>query len=411
MNVGNTSILNNAFGALEPGVLETLRSVSIRRTYPPNTILCQQGAIEHTFYMVVSGSVIVSQLLEDGQERLLTVIGPMGYFGEMGLIDDSPRIASCITLGLTTVLEVTEANFDQFIQKSPTLAYSVLRNILATTRNIDQQSIKDLQEKNEALQKAYADLQQALSRLVEQERLQRELELAATVQRSLLPDQLPQYPDYAFAAYLQPARQVGGDFYDVVPIDDEHVGILIADVADKGFHAALFMAVTRTLFLQEGKRMLSPAAVATAVHRGLLEASSHDTFLTAFYGVLHRPTGRLVYVRAAQERPLWLKADGQIEALSGNGRFLGMLDPLQLTEYRIQLQPGDRLVLFSDGVPDAVNPTDEQYGYDRLQTAVAESGSLSAQQMTHYIARHVDAWCQNSPAFDDLTLLVVEAKS
>src|SRR5690606_13213641 len=127
-----------------------------RRTYPPNTILCQQGQTEHTFYMVVSGSVVVSQLLEDGQERLLSIIGPSGYFGEMGLIDDSPRIASCITMSNTTVLEVTEGNFDQFMQSSPTLAYSVLRNILATTRNIEQQSIKDLQEKNEALQKAYA---------------------------------------------------------------------------------------------------------------------------------------------------------------------------------------------------------------------------------------------------------------
>lgn len=411
MNLGNTSIINHAFGSLEPGVLDTLRSVAVRRTYPPNTILCQQGQTEHTFYMVVSGSVVVSQLLEDGQERLLSIIGPSGYFGEMGLIDDSPRIASCITMSNTTVLEVTEGNFDQFMQSSPTLAYSVLRNILATTRNIEQQSIKDLQEKNEALQKAYADLQQALARLVEQERLQRELELAATVQRSLLPEQLPQYPDYGFAAYLQPARHVGGDFYDVLPIDEEHLGILIADVADKGFHAALVMAVTRTLFLQEGKRMLSPAAVATAVHRGLLEASSHDTFLTAFYGVLHRPTGRLVYVRAAQERPLWVKTDGSIEPLSGNGRFLGMLDPLQLTEYTIQLQPGDRLILFSDGVPDAVNANDEQYGYQRLQTAVADCATLPAKQIISHIARSVASWCQNSPAFDDLTLLVVEAKS
>lgn len=411
MSIGTTSIISHAFGALEPETLEALRAVAVRRFYPPDTVLCHQGEIEHTFYVVVVGNVAVSQLRQDGQERILSIIGPMGYFGEMGLIDDAPRIANCITLTPTTVLEVTEENFDKFLEESPALASAVLRNILATTRNIDQQSIAELQQKNEALQKAYADLQQAQARLVEKERLMRELELAADVQRSLLADELPQFSDYAFAAYLQPARQVGGDFYDVVQIDAEHVGILIADVADKGFHAALFMAVTRTLFLQEGKHSLSPAAVATAVHHGMLEASTHDTFLTAFYGVLHRPSGRLTYTRAAQERPLWYRPGRAVQELTGDGRFLGMIDGLQLSEFTIQLQPGDRLVLFSDGVPDAINLHDEQYGIARLTYVIAGGGHLPADRLVARIAQDVGQWSQELPAFDDLTLLVVEAKS
>jgi serine phosphatase RsbU (regulator of sigma subunit) len=411
MTIATTSIISHAFNGLEPETLEALRAVAVRQTYPANTNLCRQGEIEHTFYVVVKGNVIVSQRLDDGQERVLNIVGPMGYFGEMGLIDDAPRMANCITLTPTAVLEVTEENFDRFMIESPALAYAVLRKILATTRNIDQQAITELQQKNEALQKAYADLQQAQAHLVEKERLERELELAADVQRSLLPDQLPQFPDYGFAAYLQPARQVGGDFYDVVEIDEEHVGILIADVADKGFHAALFMAVARTLFWQEGKRVLSPAAVATAVHQGMLEATSHDTFLTAFYGVLHRPSGRLTYTRAAQERPLWYRSGREVEALKGDGRFLGMIDGLKLEEYTIQLQPGDRLVLFSDGVPDATNPDEEQYGNARLVWVVEKAGSLTAVPLVNHIAQDVNRWRQNAPAFDDLTLLVMEAKT
>lgn len=410
MSIGTTSIISHAFGSLEPHTLDALRAVAVRHSYPANTTLCHQGEIEHTFYVVVDGHVVVSQTLEDGQDRVLSIIGAMGYFGEMGLIDDAPRIANCITMMPTTVLEVTEENFDRFMIESPALAYAVLRNILATTRNIDQQSIAELQAKNEALQKAYADLQRAQAKLVEKERLERELELAADVQRSLLPAELPQFPDYAFAAYLRPARQVGGDFYDVVVIDEEHLGILIADVADKGFHAALFMAVTRTLFLQEGKHSLSPAAVATAVHRGMMEASTHDTFLTAFYGVLHRPSGRLTYVRAAQERPLWVRPGRAVEALPGNGRFLGMLDGLQLTAYDLQLQPGDRLILFSDGVPDAINPAEEQYGGERLTAVVAAAGHLPAAGLAAHIAQELTRWMQDAPPFDDLTLLVVEAK-
>ncbi|MCP4358325.1 MAG: SpoIIE family protein phosphatase [Chloroflexi bacterium] len=410
MTISTTSIFSRAFGALERETLDTLREVASRHTYDAGVILCHQGEIEHIFYVIVQGDIVVTQTLQDGQERMLNVIGPMGYFGEMGLIDDEPRMANCTTLTPTTVLEVTEDKFDQFIEESPALAYAVLRKILATTRQMDNQYIDELQKKNSALEQAYTDLQQAQARLVEKERLEREMELAAAVQRSLLPDNLPQFADYGFAAYLQPARQVGGDFYDVVQIDAEHVAILIADVADKGFHAALFMAVSRTLFLLEGKRELSPAKVATAVHRGMLETSTHDTFITAFYGVLHQPSGRLTYVRAAHDRPLWFRPGRGVEALSGNGRFLGMIDPLELSEHTIHLQHGDRLIMFSDGVPDAANPQDVQFGNERLTQLVAAAGNLSAVELTRQLAQELNNWRQDAPAFDDLTLLILEAK-
>ncbi len=409
MTLGTTSVFTRAFGALEPDTLEALREVAVRQKYPEGVTLCRQGEIEHTFYVVVKGSVVVNQILESGEERILNVIGPTGYFGEMGLIDDAPRMANCITLTPTTVLEVTEEMFDRFMLESPALAYAVLRNILTTTRNMDNQFIEELQVKNAALAQAYEDLQKAQAKLVEKERMEHELALAANVQRSLLPAVLPQIPDYHFAALLEPARQVGGDFYDVLEIDEDHVGVLIADVADKGFHAALFMAVARTLFLQEGKRSLSPAAVATCVHHAMLETSTHDTFLTAFYGVLHRPSGRLTYIRAAQDRPLWFRPGRGVEPLPGNGRFLGMIPELELEEQTIELEPGDRLVMFSDGVPDAINAEQEQYGSERLARRIADNAHLSATELLNFIARDLNKWSQNTPAFDDLTLLILEA--
>ena len=412
MSIGTTTVIRRAFGELERETLDTLRSVAVRRTYPPRTVLCRQGEIEHTFYVVVEGNVAITQQLDDGEERLLNIIGPNGYFGEMGLIDDSPRMANCITVAPTTVLEVTEEMFDTFLEQSPSLAYAVLQRILTTARKLDQLALRDLQQKNEELARAYADLQAAQARIVEQERLEHEMELAATVQRSLLPARLPQYSDYGFAAYLQPARQVGGDFYDVIELDGEHVGLLMADVADKGVHASLFMAVTRTLFLQEGKRSLSPAQVALAVHQGILDvASSADVFVTAFYGVLHRLSGRLTYVRAAQERPLLFRPGRPVEILKGDGRFLGMLPQLELEEFTIYLQPNDRLALFSDGVTDAVNLNDERYGHERLAAVLVEGGRLEAAALVRHIAGDVAQWSQAAPAFDDLTLVVVEAKN
>lgn len=318
-----TMVLKSVFGGIDEDSLDALRAVARRVTYPPQTILTNQGQIEHTLYLVIDGSVAVTQILESGEERLLGFLGPNKSFGEMSLIDDTPRMATCKTVVETTVLEVDEAVFDQVVMNSPAVAYAMLRKILESSRTIDKAAIEELNEKNISLQQAYNDLQAAQVKLVENERLRREMELAAQVQRSLLPDSLPDFPDYHFAAYIEPARQVGGDFYDVVALDDEHVGIVLADVADKGFHAALFMAVSRTLFLQEGKHSLSPAQVALAVHRGMMDVSAtDDIFVTAFYGVLHRPSGRLTYVRAAQERPLLYHPGTDVRALTGDGLSL-----------------------------------------------------------------------------------------
>jgi serine phosphatase RsbU (regulator of sigma subunit) len=165
------------------------------------------------------------------------------------------------------------------------------------------------------------------------------------------------------------------------------------------------------LFLQASKHSLSPAAVAQAVHDGMSEVSPHhDTFVTAFYGVLHLPTGRLTYVRAAQERPLWFRPQQGVTMLTGNGRFLGLLPDLALTEETVTLQPGDRLVLFSDGVPDAINRNDEHFGLTRLEEIVRLGGGLNAHQFVDRLAAEVVAWCRGAQPFDDLAFLVVEVQ-
>jgi serine phosphatase RsbU (regulator of sigma subunit) len=327
----------------------------------------------------------------------------------MSLIDDTPRMATCTTVEETTVLEVDEDVFDNMVMGNPTVAYSMLRKILESSRRIDKTAYAELNEKNVSLQKAYDELKAAQDKIVEKERLERELELAATVQRSLLPVDLPDFPDYNFAAYLEPARLVGGDFYDIDVLDDEHVGIVLADVADKGFHAALFMAVTRTLFLQEGKHSLSPRKVALAVHQGMLDVSAtDDIFVTAFYGVLHRPSGKLTYVRAAQERPLLYRPGEGVRELPANGRSLGMFDELELVEDSVTLQPGDRLLVFSDGVPDMIDLQEKRYGYERLNEVILANGRLSAKALCAAIVADLDAFSFDADPFDDVTIVVVE---
>jgi serine phosphatase RsbU (regulator of sigma subunit) len=410
MKTGTTSIFKHIFRELDDNALDTLREEAEMRTYPPQSFLCHQGAIEHTFYIIVEGRVAITQELEDGQERLLSVRGPREYFGELGLMDDTPRIANCVTITEVSVLEITEDVFDAVLTSSPAVAYTLMRHVLDMLRSNDRLAIADLTTKNQELSEAYDELQAAQEELVEKERIEHELELAADVQRTLLPYKLPAYEDYRFAAVIRPARQVGGDFYDAIELDDENVALLLADVADKSIQAALFMAVARTLFMVESGRSLSPSEVALAVHHGVIDiAPAADIFLTAFYGVLNRSKGTLQYIVAGHERPLLIRPGEGVFRLEGSGRFLGMIDMLELDEFSFELRPGDRLLLFSDGVPDATDESGAQYGYDRLIGVLEANQNLAAQELVDTLAADVSRWSGNTPAFDDLTLLVLES--
>ena len=404
-----------AGGQLDAPMLASLRAIAACRTYPPDSVLTRQGETENTFYVIEKGRAVVLRRLEDGTEQVLNTLGPRQSFGEMAVLDNSPRLATIKALTEMDVLEITADQFKEVVRQDPELALHITRRVLANLRVLDQLAIQDLRTKNALLQAAYLDLKAAQAELVEKERLERELELAAEMQRSLLPTVLPRYDDYRFAAYLAPARHVGGDLFGVQPLDDEHVGLLLADVADKGMYAALLMAVTRTLFMQEAQRSLSPAEVALAVHRGLLtvggagEEGGMDGFVTAFYGVLHRPSGRLTYVRAAQDHPLLLRPGQAPAPLPGDGRFLGMIAELTLLEHEIVLQPGDILLLYSDGVTDARNGNDESYGLARLTSALRRVGGHGAQSAIDQLAGDINAWRGDAAAFDDVTMLLVEA--
>jgi len=399
-----------AYG-LGPDDVQALRALASVQHYPTGTVLVHQDAVEHVFYVVSEGSALVYQTLPNGEERPLYVKHPGEFFGEMALIDDSVRTASVRALAPLTVLEITEELFDEVLQRSPTLAGSVLRNAVRSLRDSDRRTIEELRAKTELLDHAYHELQAAQTQLVEREVLRHELEVAAALQRDMLPVEFPRHCDLAFAAHNTPARQVGGDLYDVLRVDADHLGLLLADVSDKGVHAALYMAIAHTLFHTWSKHAPSPAEVARHVHEGLLDASSKDEmFVTAFYGVLNCKTRELRYVRAGQDRPLLVPGDGSpVRDLPGDGRFLGMMEDFAIKEYRYTLVPGDALAVYSDGVPDATNERGERYGTARLRMLLERLRGRSAARLVEAIVADVLAHQGAAPQFDDMTLLVVTA--
>jgi serine phosphatase RsbU (regulator of sigma subunit) len=262
-----------------------------------------------------------------------------------------------------------------------------------------------------ALEEKIAALEAAQAQIVQKERLEKELDLAREVQQSLLPHAFPQVPGYTFAVRSQPARVVGGDFYDVFWLDDGRFGLVIADVSDKGMPAALFMGLTRSLLLAEAKRSQSPGAVLRSVNRLLLELGQSKMFVTVFYGIVDASTRRLTYARAGHDWPLLLR-QGTVHRLGGRGLFLGFWEEAQfaLSEESLQLEPGDRLLLYTDGLTDLIAENGRRFSLAQLEQLATAHAHRETAALCQAILADLAQFQGQAEQFDDMTLLVVAIK-
>ncbi len=405
--VDTSQILRRVFDGLQGPDLEALCQVVIRRRVPAGTVLCREGEIEHKFYIICTGSVSISKQFTDNQEHVLAIKGAGDFFGEMALVENKPRTATVTTLVDAELLIITEEIFDQVVARNPVVALTILRQVSGRLRHADHLTILELERKNRQLRRAYQDLRAAHEELVEKKRLERELEIAAEVQRNILPHCFPTVPGFSFAARAQPARHVGGDFYDVRWVAEGQLGVLMADVCGKSVHAAIFMAVTRGLFMAEALHSVSPGQVMYRVHELLLGTSGAEgMFVTAFYAIIDIASGRMRYARAGHDRPLHYHR-GQVNMLPGEGRFIGLFEKPIIEECELQLQPGDMLVLFSDGVTDALSPEREQFGIERLSDIVRERAPDGAQAVCDAVFDRVRIFQDTASQFDDMTLQII----
>ncbi|MEW5961313.1 MAG: SpoIIE family protein phosphatase [Chloroflexota bacterium] len=403
--------LELALGPLPEAELNSLAKVVSTRTFPAGSIVCHEGEREYIFYIIQQGDVAFTKKMGDSEQFLgLKTRGE--FFGELGVLDRAPRAATVHAISDCTLIEIHENTLDDILTRYPSVARAIMRGITRSVRDTDRITIAELQLKNSELARTLENLKAAQSELLRRERLKRDLEIAAAVHKSILPTSFPEVPGFEFAAIARPAREIGGDLYDVVDMGRHQLGIVMADASGKSVQAAIYMAVVRALFLSQSQAQFSPAETAAHVHHLLLQVSpTADMFVTAFYAKLDYTNRQMSYIRGGHDRPVFYHAaSGQVSLLDAPGRFLGLLPNLILQEISLTFEIGDALVCYSDGVTDAVRPKDGQrYGLSRLEKIVGQHGHRSAQELVDTVIGDVDNFRQDAEQPDDLTLLVIKA--
>ena len=246
----------------------------------------------------------------------------------------------------------------------------------------------------------------------EKERIGAELNVAKQIQADMLPSIFPPFPDrkeFDIYATMTPAKEVGGDFYDFFKIDDSHIGIVMADVSGKGVPAALFMVIAKTLIKNRTKMgITSPAQILANVNNQLCENNKAEMFVTVWLGILDINNGHIVAANAGHEYPT-IKHNGKYEMLKDkHGFVLAGMENLKYKDYEIQLEKGDSLFVYTDGVPEATNAQNELFGTDRMLAALNMNPDGSCREVLENVQNAVDDFVDNAPQFDDLTMLCLE---
>ena len=370
------------FEGVAPESLEAiLRAGSLVRVAPAEVVL-RPGEHHRALHFVLEGSLEVRLEQDSGT---VTRVASGECFGEMAVIDGRPASAWVVATSACEILRVSEDKVFSDLLPQPGFARGLLR--LLSSR-----------------------LRQTLERQVAFEVVRKELRLAHEIQSSMLPPAgalFPEHPEVDCAAAMDPATEVGGDFYDAFFLDERHLFFAVGDVSGKGIGAALFMARALTLLRAETLRRRPLHELLSRVNEVLAEGNDQATFVALTCGILDAWSGTLRYANGGGGAP-FLRGGGRWSRLPmPRGIVVGAMPGFAFESARARLAPGDALVLFSDGVTEARSPDDELFGLARLTVALESEGEVAAVDRLEAIRAAVQAFAGGGQPADDLTLLVV----
>ena len=265
------------------------------------------------------------------------------------------------------------------------------------------------------MERDLAEHEEEITRITaEKERIGTELKMASAIQTAMLPHIFPPFPDrkeFEVYASMDPAREVGGDFYDYFLIDDDHLGIVIADVSGKGVPAALFMMVSKVILQSCAMLGRSAGETLTKTSEAICSNNTAEMFVTVWLGILEISTGRMTAANAGHEYPILKRAGGEYELFrERHGLVIGAMEGTKYLEYELRLNPGDRLFLYTDGVPEATDPDNNLFGTERILEALNADRDATPEQTLKNVRAAVDAFVKDAEQFDDVTALCLEYK-
>jgi len=361
------------------------------------------------FYVIIEGNVEIIKSLGTPEERRVGVRGPGEFIGEMSLfIPNGLRTASARSVGESRLLELTRADFESLLERQSQLSLEFVQVLSTRLSDSHNKAMHDLHEKNRRLSEAYAALKVAQKELIEKERMERELQVAYEIQRSILPYSLPQVPGFEFGALIVPAKEVGGDFYDILPLSNGKIGIVLGDITDKGVPAAIFMAQTHALIHAAANQQKTPRSTLLKVNQHLLEMNQGNMFATILYGVLDCPTGKFSYARAGHELPVLRLPDGEtVVAEMSAGMPLGLLEHPEIDQQTLTLKSGSTMLLYTDGVTDALTHPGQRFGREGLTQILRQASDMPAQKLCELIYSSLVVPDRPEWRVDDVTLFAV----
>ncbi|HEX7776647.1 MAG TPA: SpoIIE family protein phosphatase [Parvibaculum sp.] len=398
------------------------------RFYRAGDVLVRQGDISDAAYLIVTGEVEVTADSAFGQVHL-ALLSAKSLIGDFGVFANLPRTATVRAAGAVSALRIGKEALLEVGRENPSLLFSVIGQLGQRIGAVNQ-AVGFYTNALAALERhdfdpaildtllnplpELIDFAQTFRRMAEQIILRRrqhdEMASATIIQRAMLP--APKTPEefgghVEIHAEMRPAREVGGDFYDFLMLDDKRLGFSIGDVCGKGVPASLFMAITQTVMRLVARQ---EADLATAIMRAndlLCADNASSMFATLFYGVLDLETGRLTFCNCGHNPPFILRRNGGLEPMKNTGSPLAIFEGAPYRTGEATLVPGDRLFLYTDGITEANDPDSALYGDERLMKAMENSRHLPGRELIDAVITSVDGFAKTAPQFDDITCLTL----
>ncbi len=394
------------FKGLDEAKLSMIVPLLRHASLPAGKLIIQEGTSGESMYIIKNGSVKVTRSQADGDELLLSMLPAGAFFGELSLIDNLPRSASVTSVEDTEIFELSKADFDRLLSEEIVIAMTFYRNCLNETFSRFRNAIA-----NYAF--SQHDLRLKSERLAE---IDKDLSFAHKIQNYFITsgstlgstDRL--HPNIRYSFIYDPCIEVGGDFFNIVKLDDARLGVIIADVEGHGVTASLATGILKSAFsILSREHGTDPASLVRSLNDHFSEVLSRRLFATAYYLMIDTWAGEVSFVKAGHHPPLfWRNGEQCFCGLAGKGAGLGMIRETVYDEVRHRVGSGDKILLYTDGIIEQMNPAGEMYGFERIEQKTRELILQGSASIAGELHRDLMEFAAGSPIADDITLLLIE---